>query len=132
MGSLRNSFSGKDTVLLCLSWPQVTEISLELAFFTQTSERYGECSKKAEEVEDKLGRKKGLLWMWGPLSFSILFSWHHSPLLPPISILLGAGNMGGSNCRVDLSVLLFKTHSLLILSLKTLEEEWLFPLGLDT
>jgi len=101
-------------------------------FFTQTSQRYGECSKKAkEEVEDKLGREKGLLGMWGPLSFSILFSWLHSPLPPPISILLVAGNVGGSGSRVDLSNL-FRTHSLLILSLKTLEESWLLPLGLDT
>lgn len=68
--------------------------------------------------------------MGGPLSFSILFSWLHSPLLRPTSMLHVVGNMGVCSSRADLPGLV-KAHSLLVLSLKTLEKEfWLFPVGL--
>lgn len=94
----------------------------ELNWPKRVSEGSGSILEEAkEELGDRLGggRLPGLCWP--PASPSP--SWLPSPLLQPTRALRVVGNMGGRSSIVALSILV-TAHSLLVLSLKTLEKEF--------
>lgn len=85
---------------------------------SRKSERSGERSQKSKgRTGGQAGRKgKGGEGCGGHSASPPSFSWLHSPVLPPNSILHVVGNMGGCSSRVDFLVLV-KVHPLLALRL---------------